>query len=91
MTATLFSEPVFNLDGEALSDEGFVEVQAVVKRGKVSTPVPIEIAHSRQRRSVIKELLLRTDVNQKAITVDWCGLQFNVFYVNWLGKIHWVK
>ena len=87
----LFGEPVFNLDGEALSDEGFGEVQAVVKRGKVSTSVPIEIAHSRQHSSVIKELLLRTDVNQKGRTVDWCGLQLNVFDVNWLGKIHWVK
>ena len=87
----LFGEPVFNLDGEALSDEGFGEVQAVVKRGKVSTSVPIEIAHSRQHRSVIKELLLRTDVNQIDRTVDWCGLQLNIFDVNWLGKIHWVK
>ena len=49
----LFGEPLFNLGGEALSDEGFGEVQAVVKRGKVSTSVPIEIAHSWQHRSVI--------------------------------------
>ena len=73
------------------SDEGFAEVQKVVMTGKVSTVVPIEIAHRSNHPSMREELLLRTDVNQKEGTVYWHGLRLLSLDLGWLRKIQWVK
>ena len=73
------------------SDEGFAEVQKVVMSGKVSTVVPIEIAHRNNHPGMREDLLLRTDVNPKEGTVHWHGLRLLTLDLAWLRKIQWVK
>ena len=59
--------------------------------GKVSTVVPIEIAHRNHHPAMREELLLRTDVNLKEGTVHWHGLRLLTLDLAWLRKIHLVK
>ena len=87
----LFGEPVPNQKGREISEEGLQEVQTVVRTGKVSTVIPMEIAQHKQSRAVREELLLRTDVNQLDGSVLWHGLQLKELEVAWLRKIQWVK
>ena len=76
---------------EDLHDTGFSEVQRAILSGKISTVVPIEIAHRNGHRQVLEELLLKTDVNQEEGYVDWHYLKLLQLEVSWVRRINWVK
>ena len=86
----LFGDPSQRDSGE-LQDTGFLAAQEVVRSGKVSTVVPIEIARRNQHSVIREELLLRTDVNQSERTVYWHGLRLLELDISWLQKIPWVE
>ena len=90
----LFGDAVSNpssLDPREFNDDQFAEVQQAVLSGKVSTVVPIEIAHRNGNNQVRKELLLKTDVNQEEGSVFWHGLRLLSLDISWLRRISWVK
>ena len=88
----LFGKPTSGADNcrECINNT-FPDVQKAVLSGKVSTIVPIEIAHRHGHASVRKELLLKTNVNELEQSVNWHGLRLLVLDINWLHKIHWVQ
>ena len=86
----LFGDVPSQHDGE-FQDEGFQEVQEVVRSGKVSTVVPIEIAQQNHHSTVREELLLKTDVKKEEGSVYWQGLRLLELDISWLRKIHWVE
>ena len=78
-------------DESEFKDESFQEVQKLVRTGKVSTVVAIEIARRNDHSSVREELLLKTDVQEEEGSVYWHGLRLRTVEVSWLQKIQWVR
>ena len=88
----LFGETVDKPDSaKECYDVMFQEVQEAVLSGKVSTVVPIGIAHRNGHLHVQEELLLKRDVNQEDGYVYWNRLQLMQLEVPWLRRINWVK
>lgn len=79
------------LDDEEVPAEDVEHIKAAVISGKVSTVVPIEMAHCHQQNAVLEELLLHTDVNEKQGSVYWHGLRLLYLDVSWISKVYWVK
>ena len=86
----LFGDVPSQHDSE-FQDEGFQAAQELVRSGKVSTVVPIEIARRNHHFTVREELLLKTDVNKEDGSVYWHGLRLLKLDISWLQKIHWVE
>ena len=57
----------------------------------ISTCVPIKVAGHNGHVKVRKELLIKTNVNQKEGIVHWDGLQLLKLDVSLLMRIFWVK
>ena len=86
----LFGDPSQH-DTSQFQDTGFQAAQEVIRLGKVSTVVPIEIARRNHHSTIREELLLRTDVNENDRTVYWHGLRLQELDISSLQKIHWVE
>ena len=72
-------------------DEGFREVQEALLSGKISTVVPIRMAHTCGKPFVRELLLMKTGVNKEGCYVRWHGLQLLQLELTWLRKIAWVR
>ena len=88
----LFGEPAPGLQNKQdYEDDGFCDVLKAVLSGNISTVVPIKIANQYKRRQVTRELLMKTNVNQKEGYVYWNGLHLHRLDISWMREITWVK
>lgn len=78
-------------ENQEVPTEDVEHIQAAVASGKVSTVVPIEMAHCHQQNTVLEELLLHTDINEKQGTVFWHGLRLLYLDISWISRVYWVK
>lgn len=92
MVQKLFGETVDQPDNlRKVYNPSFSDIRKVVLSGRVSTLVPLGIAHHNGHLQVREELLLKTDVDQEEGYVDWHGLMLQQLEVTWLHCISWVK
>ena len=72
-------------------DHGLREVQDILQSGRISTLVPMKLAHSFGQAHARELLLMKTHVSKETCYIRWNGLQLLKLEESWLRKIPWVR